>query len=113
SGEPFGFQDVEDGGGRGDADGVAAEGVEVARLAAEGLDDVGPGDEAGDGQPVAHRLAHGDDVGCDAVPLVAPHVGAGPAESGLDLVGDVEPACGVNELGDGGEEPGGVGKDAV
>src|ERR1700730_3199703 len=112
-GERVGVEDVEDGGGGGDADGVAAEGVEVPGVAAEVVEYVLPGDEPGDGEAVAHRLAHGDDVGGEAVPLVAPHAGPGAGEAGLDLVGDIKAAGRVHDLGDGGEEPGGVGEHAV
>ena len=41
---------------------------------------------------VAHRLAHGDDVGDEAVARKAPHLSAAAAEAGLHLVGDEQPA---------------------
>jgi len=53
-------------------------------------------------------------AGCRAgVPLVSPHLRTGPAEPGLHLVGDVEAARRVHQVGDRGEEPGRVGQDAV
>src|SRR5690242_5331496 len=37
--------------------------------------------------PVAHRLAHGDDVGLNAKGLKAPHMGSGTPEPHLHLIG--------------------------
>ncbi len=42
---------------------------------------------------VAHRFAHGHDVGLDAVRLEGPEMAAHPAEAGLHLVGHAEPAA--------------------
>ena len=84
---------VEHGRRGGDADRVAAEGVEVPGRPPELRQHRLPGDDPGDRQPVAHRLAHRHDVRHQpGVPLVAPQLRAGPAEPGLHLVGDVEPA---------------------
>src|SRR6185437_7339814 len=112
-GEALGLKNVEDGGGGGDTDRVAAERVEVPDLPPEILDHVLPGDEPGDRESVAHRLAHGHDVRQHAVPLVAPHVRPGTGEPRLYLVGDVEPAGGTDDLGDRCQEPGLIGKHAV
>src|SRR5262249_5313085 len=79
---------VEDRLGGGDADRVAAEGVEVADVAAKRAEQLRRGDHGGDRQPVAHRLAENDQVGLDAVTLEGPPVGPRAAEAGLYLIRD-------------------------
>ncbi len=109
----FAFQDVEDRHSRGAGDGIAAEGVEVARLAAERLHDLRLDHHGGDGMTVAHRLAHGDDVRCEAVALETPQLVARAAEARLHFVGD-EQASGFADRVDGlFQEAGRFGEHAV
>src|SRR5206468_12973545 len=56
------------------------------------------------GQPVAHALGEGQQVGRDAVRLVPPEVLAGAAPPGLHLVGDEQHAVLVEHLAVPGEQ---------
>ena len=57
-----------------------------------GIDRIDIGDDAADGMPIGHRLTECHDIGNDARGLVAPHVRACAAETGLHLIGDHEAA---------------------
>ncbi len=62
---------------------------------------------------IAHRLAHGDHVGHQAMPLEAPHASPGAAEARLDFVGDEQAARRADRRHRRLEEARRVGKDAV
>ncbi|MCH8271592.1 MAG: GDP-mannose 4,6-dehydratase, partial [Planctomycetes bacterium] len=64
---------------------IAAEGVEVLHSVGEALGDLGRGDDGAQWMPVPHGLAHGHDVGYDALSLEAPEVASHAAEAHLDL----------------------------
>src|SRR3954468_3339690 len=76
--------------------GVAAKRVEITRRASELFDDPGFYDDPRDRMSVPHRLAHGDDIGDDLMPLESPHCLSGPCEAGLNFVGDEESSLGTN-----------------
>ena len=62
--------------------------------------DLGPGDAGAERDAVADPLGHRDEVGRDAPVLEAPEGRPGPAEAGLDLVGDAEAAVLADDLVD-------------
>jgi hypothetical protein len=99
--------------GRGHADRVAAERVEIPHRGAEVREHLAADHDSRDEQAVAHRLAHDDDVRVQAMPLVAPQVAAGAAEAGLHLVGDVQPARRAHHVLDRLQEAGRVWPHAV
>ena len=71
---------------------LAAEGVEVLHSVCEALRDLGRGDDGAQWMPVPHGLAHGHDVGHDALSLEGPEVASHAAEAHLDLVADAHAA---------------------
>src|SRR5262249_28489374 len=62
--------------------------------------DLRPGDARAQRGPIADPLGHRDQVGRDAPVLEAPEGRPGPAESGLDLIRDAEPAVSADDLVD-------------
>ena len=62
---------------------------------------------------VAHRLAHGDEIGHEAVAGKAPHLFAAAAEAGLHLVGDEQRAFCPDGFDRGAQKAGRVGEHAV
>src|ERR1039457_1901362 len=111
--QAFGLDHVEHRDRGGDADRVAAEGVEVPDLLPELRDDLRADGDAGDRHAVAHRLAHHDEVGHDAVALEAPDGTSGAGEARLDLIGDVEASGLVHGVDHGPQETGRAGQDPV
>ena len=93
-------------------DGVAAEGVEVDPVL-HGPGDFGAGDAGAQRSAVADPLGHGHEVGGDSPVLEAPEMLAGPAETGLDLVGDAKAAGLADDIVDDPEVFGGRGDDAA
>ena len=83
----------------GHRDRVAAERVEVDPVLHD-AGDLRPRDARAQRRPVADPLGHGDQVGRDAPVLEAPEGRAGPAEAGLDLVGDAQAAVLADDLVD-------------
>ena len=77
-------------------DRVAPERVEVVAAFGEAGRDLGRRDDRRHRMTGAHRLADRHDVGDEAVVGVAPEVASEPAVAGLHLVGDHEPAGGVD-----------------
>ena len=75
--------------------------------------DLCPGYNAGEREAVADALSEGQDVGHDAMGLVAPEVVAGSTPAGLDLVADEEDAVIVELLLHGTKEPVGRGSKAA
>ena len=73
-------------------DRVPAEGAEHASLRREPLNQFAASYHRRHRVAVAHRLAEGDHVGLQAVPLEGPQVPAEPAVPGLDLVRDEQPS---------------------
>jgi hypothetical protein len=65
---------------------VTAEGVEVARSPAKLREQFWTGCHSGDGMAIAHRLAHRDQIGNEAVARKAPHPSAAAAEAGLHFI---------------------------
>lgn len=61
----LGGKDVEDCNARRSAHGIAAKSVEVLGSLGKRVRDGAGGDDGGEGHAVAHRLAHGDNVGHD------------------------------------------------
>ena len=87
---------VEDDGGRGAGDGVAAErAAEPAR--AGRVHDLGSAGDRSQRQPAAERLPGHEQVGCDTAVLDRPHRPR-PPHPGLHLVGDEEDPVPVAEL---------------
>ncbi len=109
-GEVFLFEDVEDGGGDGGADRVAAEGAAVG-AGLEERGEAGFGEHAGDGDAAAERFAEGHDVGDDppavavVVELVS-EVGAGTSAAGPDFIEDEGEVVLIAEGANAGEEVG-------
>ena len=73
---------------RGGGNRIASEGVEVLCFCREPIEQYRARRNAPHGKAVTHRLAHGHDIGHDAVPCKTPQRGAGPAKPGLHLVAD-------------------------
>ena len=84
----LGLDDVEDRRGRGDADRIAAKGVEVTNVSAEFGHYLLATDDGSDRHAVAHRLSHDDQVGHEGMSLKSPPGGSEPSEPWLDFVGD-------------------------
>lgn len=71
-----------------------------------------PSDHCSQGEPVADALGHGDDVRLEIVVLVAPELGADPAEASLHLVGDDQASVAADSVDDHGDVPIDEGVDA-
>ena len=71
-----------------------------ARRLAEGVANLGRGDDDAERNAVAHGLAQGDDVRLRAVGFEAPHMGTVAAEAELDFVGDEHPTRRPDLFGD-------------
>ena len=89
--QPLVLDDVEHGHAHGRLKRSRGEGVEIAGLGAEALDQRPTGRRRRQGQARPHRLAGDDDVGGEFGDAVAPPA-AGAAIAGLDLVGDHQAA---------------------
>ena len=111
--EALALNHLKNGHGGGGGDGIAAEGVEIARPVAKCGDHARPQRKAGHRIAVAHRLAHRHHVGDQAVALKAPHRLSRPGKAGLHLVCDEKATGGPDHLGCRFQKAGRVGMDAV
>ena len=112
-GNPIPLQNCQNRVGGRYSDGVAGKRVRVPGGGAEAIHRRLAADNSTDWKAIAHRLAEGDEVRRDAVPLETPHARACPSKARLNFVGNDESACLPHRGHSAGDEAGRIDPHAV
>lgn len=113
SGDLITLQDCQHGVRRRYANCISGESVRVARCGTKLLHRCSATNNSANWKSIAHRLAEGNQIRSDLVPLEAPHMSPGSSEARLNLVGDDETTCLPHRLNATGNEAGRIHPNAI